>query len=57
MTHGEAQRARLLAAAMDDCAPDELGWQRWRSVEQARQHLASMTPERRARLEQEWTGK
>ena len=52
-----AQTARLLAAAMDDYAPDEMGWQRHRAREQAKQHLASMTPERRAQLEQEWTSK
>ena len=52
-----AQTARLLEAAMDDYAPDAMGWQRYRSVEQAKQHLASMPPERRAYLEQEWTSK
>ena len=49
-----AQTARMLAAAMDDCAPDAMGWQRYRAREQAKQHLASMTPERRAQLEREW---
>ena len=49
-----AQTARMLAAAMDDCAPDAMGWQRYRAREQAKQHLASMTPERRALLEREW---
>ena len=51
-----AKSARLLAAAMDDYAPTAMGWQRWRAREQAKQHLASMTPERRALLEQEWAG-
>ena len=49
-----AQTARLLEAAFDDYAPDEMGWQRYRAREQAKQHLASMTPERRALLEREW---
>lgn len=34
--------------------PDELGYQRHRAVDDARRHLASLTPERRAMLEQEW---
>ena len=52
-----AQTARLLEAAMDDYAPTAMGWQRWRAREQAKQHLASLTPERLEQLEQEWTSK
>ena len=52
-----AQTARLLAAAMDDFAPTAMGWQRHLAAQEAKQHLASMTPERRAQLEREWTSK
>lgn len=54
-----AQSDRMLASAMADLRPfdqepDEHGYQRYRSVELARQHLASLSPERRAFLQKEW---
>ncbi len=57
-----AQSDRMLVSAMADLRPfdqepDEHGYQRHRSVELARQHLAGLSPERRAMLQAEWNAK
>ena len=62
MTARTRTAANCLNAAMatrpfdphTDYAPDSEGWGRWRETELAAQHLAAMSPERRAQLEQEW---
>lgn len=50
------QSDRILTATMAEpiFAPADEGWGRWRAAEQAKQHLASLSPEYRAQLEQEW---
>lgn len=57
-----AQRARILAAAFDDVRyfpqvplpVDVTDAERFPEFELARQHLASLSPERRAELNGEW---
>ena len=59
MIGGERTKALCLASAFntpvwDDPTDDPEGNQRWCASDEARQHLASLSPERRAELEQEW---